>query len=97
MAHVAAGRVVQLGLLQVKLRTGEAVKRPDVVVMHMGQDHVGDGIAVEPYQRQRLGRTTQMPPPARLCDLGGATCSFNFDFAFISPAQTFSRPEDSSS
>ena len=43
---------MQLDFLQMKLRHREAVERPDMVVMHMGQDHVGDGVAVEPHQRQ---------------------------------------------
>ena len=42
-----------------------------MVVMHMGQDHVGDGVAIEADQRQRLGGTAQMPPPACRGDLGG--------------------------
>ena len=40
--HVAPGRVVQFDFLQMKLRHREAVERPDMVVMHMGQDHVGN-------------------------------------------------------
>ena len=47
---MAARRVVQFDLLQMKLRRREAVERSDMVVMHMGQDHIGDGIAVEPDQ-----------------------------------------------
>jgi len=50
VAHIAAGRVMQLDLLQMKLRRREAVERPDMVVVHVGQDHIGDGIAVESYQ-----------------------------------------------
>ena len=71
MAHVMPGRVVQLGLLQMKLRLGKAVEGADVVVVHVGQDHVGDRVAVEPDHRQRLGRAAQMPPAARGGDLGG--------------------------
>ena len=42
-----------------------------MVVMHVGQDHVGDAIAVEPDQRQQLRRAAQVAPPARCGDLGG--------------------------
>jgi len=49
VAHVAAGRVMQLDLLQMKLRRGEAVECADMVVMHMGQDYVGDRMAIEPH------------------------------------------------
>ncbi len=52
MAHVMPGRVVQLGLLQMKLRLGKPVEGADVVVVHVGQDHVGDRVAVEPDHRQ---------------------------------------------
>ena len=41
---------MQLDLLQMKLRRRETVECADMVVMHMGQDHIGDGIAVEPDQ-----------------------------------------------
>ena len=54
VAHVAPGRVVQLDFLQMKLRPWEAVKRPDMVVMHVSEDHIGDAIVVEPDERQRL-------------------------------------------
>src|SRR6516162_2068271 len=54
-----------------ELRLGEAVKGADMVVMHMGQDHVGDVIAVEPNKRQGLGRAAQMAPSAGCRDLGG--------------------------
>ena len=50
VAHVAAGRVMQLDLLQMKLRRREAVECADMVVMHMGQDYVGNRIAIEPHQ-----------------------------------------------
>jgi len=42
-----------------------------MVVMHVGQDHVGDSVAVEAHQAQRLGRAAQVPPAARRRDLGG--------------------------
>ena len=48
MAHVVPGRVVQLDFLQMELRRRETVEGADMVVMHMGQDHIGDGAAVEP-------------------------------------------------
>jgi hypothetical protein len=70
IAHVAAGRVVQFDLLQVELRRRKAVKRADVVIMHVGQDHVGHGIAIDADQCQRLGRAAQMPPPPRRRDFG---------------------------
>jgi hypothetical protein len=69
--HIAPGRVVQLDFLQMKLRRWEAVKRPDMVVMHVSEDHIGDAIVVEPDERQRLRRTAQVPPSARRGDLGG--------------------------
>src|SRR5271154_5729549 len=47
MAHVMAGGVMQLGLLQMELRRRKAGKRADMVVMHVSQDNVGDVIAVE--------------------------------------------------
>ena len=50
VAHVAAGRVMQLDLLQMKLRCRKAVECSDMIVMHMGQDHIGDRIAIEPHQ-----------------------------------------------
>jgi hypothetical protein len=40
---------MQHDLLQMKLRRREAVERPDMVVGHVGQDHIGDGIAVASY------------------------------------------------
>ena len=42
-----------------------------MVVMHVGQNHIGDGVAVEPDQCQRLCRAPQVPPPSRRGDLGG--------------------------
>ena len=51
VAHIAAGRVMQLGLLQMKLRGRKAVKRPGVVVMHVGQDHVFDGAGIDTDER----------------------------------------------
>ena len=71
VAHVAAGRVVQFDLLQMELRRREAVIGADMVVMHMGQDHVLDRRGVDADQRQRLRRAAQMPAPARRGDLGG--------------------------
>ena len=71
VAHVAAGRVMQFDFLQMKLRFREAVECPDMVVMHVGQDHIVDGVAVEPDQGQRLGGATQVPPAACRGDLGG--------------------------
>ena len=71
MAHVAAGRVVQFHLLQMELRIGEAVKIADMVVVHVGQHDVPDGIAVDADQGQRLDRAAQKPPLARRGDLGG--------------------------
>jgi hypothetical protein len=41
---------MQLDLLQMKLRRRETVECADMVVMHMGQDYVGDSIAIEPHQ-----------------------------------------------
>jgi hypothetical protein len=41
---------MQLDLLQMKLRRREAVECANMVVMHMGQDDVGDRIAIEPHQ-----------------------------------------------
>ena len=41
---------MQLELLQMKLCLREAVERADMVVMHMGQDHIGNAIAVEADQ-----------------------------------------------
>src|SRR5438093_1519634 len=57
VAHMAPRRVVHLDFLQMKLRRWKAVKRPDMVVMHVSEDHIGDGIAVEPDECQRLRRT----------------------------------------
>ena len=71
MAHVAAGRVVQFDLLQVELRIGKAVKIADMVVVHMCEHDVLDGIAVDADQRQRLDRAAQKAPLARRGDLGG--------------------------
>ena len=71
VAHVAAGRVVQLDLLQVELRRRKAVIGADVVVMHMGEDHVLDRVGIDADQRQRLGRAAQMAAPARRRDLCG--------------------------
>lgn len=70
MAHVAAGRVVQFHLLQMKLRIGKAVKITDMVVMHVRQHNVPDGIAVDADQGQRLDRTAQKPPLGRRGNLG---------------------------
>src|SRR5204862_249919 len=71
MAHVAAGRVVQFDLLQVELGVGKPVKIADMVVVHMCEHDVLDGIAVDADQRERLDRTAQKPPLARRGDLGG--------------------------
>jgi hypothetical protein len=65
VAHVAAGRVVQFHLLQMELRIGEAVKIADMVVVHVCQHDVSDGIAVDADQRERLDRAAQKPPLAR--------------------------------
>jgi hypothetical protein len=62
---------VQLNFLQMKLRRWEAVKRPDMVVMHVSEDHIGDAVVVEPDERQRLRRTAQVPPSACGGNLGG--------------------------
>ncbi len=69
--HIPAGRVVQLDLLQVKLRGRKAVIGPGMVIMHMGEDDVLDRAGVDPDERQRLRRAAQMPPPARRGDLRG--------------------------
>jgi hypothetical protein len=70
MAHMAAGRVVQFNFLQMKLRRRKPVECSDVVVMHVGQNHVGNTIVVEPDQCQRFSGTTQMAPPTRSRDFG---------------------------
>ena len=67
---MAARRVVQLDLLEMKRRGREAVECANMVVMHVGQDHVGDRVAVESDQRQCLGGAAQVPPAARRCDFG---------------------------
>jgi hypothetical protein len=71
MAHVATGRVVQFDLLQMKLRVGKPVKIADMVVVHVREHNVLDGIAVHAEQRERLDRAAQKPPLARGGDLGG--------------------------
>ena len=43
----------------------------DVVVMHVSEDHVGHGIAVDADERQRFGRAAQMPPSPRRHDFSG--------------------------
>jgi hypothetical protein len=47
------------------------VKIADMVVMHVGQHDILDGIAVDAQQGQRLDRAAQKPPLARRGDLGG--------------------------
>ena len=59
MAHVAAGRVMQFGLLQMELGIRETMKIADMVVVHMGQDHVLDRARVDAEQAERLHRATQ--------------------------------------
>ena len=68
---LAAGRVVQFHLLQMELSIGEAVKVADMVVVHVGQHDVPEGIAVDADQGQRLDRAAQKPSLARRGDLGG--------------------------
>jgi hypothetical protein len=48
--HVVPGRVVQFFFLQMKFGPRKAVKGADMVVVQVGQDHVGGRIAVEPDQ-----------------------------------------------
>jgi hypothetical protein len=47
MAHVAAGRVVQFDLLQMETRVGKSVEIADMVVVHVRQYNIFDGIAVD--------------------------------------------------
>src|SRR4051794_34190583 len=67
---LAAGRVVEFHLLQMELSIAEAVKVADMVVVHVGQRDVPDGIAVDADQGQRLDRAAEKPSLARR-DLGG--------------------------
>jgi hypothetical protein len=53
---------VQFDLLQVELRTGKAVKIADMVVVHMCEHDVLDGVAVDADQSQRLDRAAQKAP-----------------------------------
>ena len=68
---LVAGRVVEFHLLQMELSIGEAVKVADMVVVHVGEHDVLDGLAVDPDQRERFDRAAQKPPLARRGDLGG--------------------------
>jgi hypothetical protein len=63
--HVAAGRVVQLGFLQMKLRRREALEGAGVVVVQMGQDNILYRAGINSDQRQRRRRTAQMPTSTR--------------------------------
>jgi hypothetical protein len=47
-----------------ELGRGKALKGADMVVMETRQDHIGDGVAVEPDERERLGRAAQMAAAA---------------------------------
>ena len=57
--HVAAGRVVDLRLLQMELRLRETIESADVVVVQVGQDHVLHGVAVDADELQRIDRIAQ--------------------------------------
>jgi hypothetical protein len=64
--HVATGREGHLPVLDVEARRREVTDAPGVVVVQVGDDHVGDGGGVDPDRRQRLGRRSeQAPAPAR--------------------------------
>ena len=71
VSHMAAGRVVELRLLQVELRGRKPVIGADVVIMHVGQDHVLHRLRIDPDERQRPGRAAQMAAAARCGNLRG--------------------------
>jgi hypothetical protein len=71
MAHVAAGRVVQFGLLEVELRTRKPVKIADMVVMHVGEHDVLHRTGVDADQGECLDRAAKKPAFARRGDLRG--------------------------
>jgi hypothetical protein len=60
-----------------------------MIIMHVSEDHIGDGIVVEPYERQRLRRTAQMPPSARCGDLGGKA-----GIDHVTPLRPDRRPDE---
>jgi len=54
VAHAAAGGVFHLGVLQVEARIGKLVDVAGMVVVQMGQHHVGDGGRRHAQHFQRL-------------------------------------------
>jgi len=72
MAHMAAGRVVQLDLLQMKSRIWhwQSLEIPDMVVVHMREHDVLDGAAVLAEQGKgfhRRPRDCESAAPVRAC------------------------------
>jgi hypothetical protein len=71
IAHVLAGGVGHLALLQVEARVRELVEVADMVVVHVGQDHVAHRPGIDAQQRQALDRAAQERALALLGHLGG--------------------------
>ena len=70
IAHVLAGGVGHLALLQVEARVRELVEVADVIVVHVGEDHVAHGAGIDAEQGQALGRAAQESALALLGHLG---------------------------
>ncbi len=59
VAHVAAGGEVHLQVLQMELRRREVEERPDMVVVHVGDDDILHRRRIDAQQCQAGGRRAQ--------------------------------------
>ena len=71
MPHVLAGRVGELGLLQVKSRFRKPVEIADVVVVKMGENDVVDFFGGDAEQSESLDGIAEIGPLSPRRDLGG--------------------------
>ena len=56
VAHVAAGRIGHVAILEMKARARQTVEIAGVIVMQMRDDDVGDLVGIDVEQTQRLDR-----------------------------------------
>ena len=64
LGHVAPGGERHLAVLHVEAGAREVVDAAGVVVVEVGEDHVGHGVGVDADGGQRLGRGAQEAPAA---------------------------------
>ncbi len=71
MSHIAACGICHLVVLQMELRVHEGAEITCMIVMKMGNDHVGDGCCIHPQrQKQRRGfGSASAPAPRRAFDV----------------------------